>query len=672
MKCGTYSKWWNNDIAMLLKRLLIVYVVLFLCRIIFYLYNASLLGPITPDEVWPLLKGSLVFDTASILYINALFILLSLLPLRIRERKGYQRLLFGYWIVVNGVAVIINLADTIYFHYTQKRFTSDEIFFASNDNSGQLILKFAAENWYLVVAGAVLIAAMVWGWRRCGRPRTPITHRGGYVTVGTLFLLGAIALVIGGIRGGFGRSVRPITLSNATLYTPSPDKANLILSNPFCIIRTLGKGHITYTKYYAPEELESIFTPYHYPNNGYGISIDDKTSPADSLSLYSGPGMMRPVLGRRNIIIFVLESFSAEHSALLNPDLYPDGKGFTPFLDSLMQRGYTFTSGFANGHKSIEALPAVFSSIPSFKTPFVLLPQSLGPTRGLPKILDEEGYATAFFCGSPRGSMGFGAYATASGITRLYSQEDYEKAHGTEDHDGYWGIWDEPFLGFMEETLGELPQPFFASVFTLSSHHPFVVPEKYKDSLPEGHTRIHKGVAYTDLALRRFFEQAAGTDWFRNTIFVFTADHVSSEIYAPKTHTPTGKSQIILFLYTPDGALRGMDNVVAQQTDLMPTLLGLIGYDNPYFAFGRDILGEPERMPMAINYANQNFQAITDSVVIYFDEEKILGAYARSDTLQQHNLSGTENGAVQDAERRLKAVIQQYYQHLEEKNYLVK
>ncbi len=670
MKCGICTKWWNSDIMVLLKRLLVVYVVLFLCRIVFYLYNASLLGPVSGAEWWSLFKGALVFDTASILYINALFVLLSLLPLRIREKSGYQRVLFVYWIVVNGVAVVINLADAIYFHYTQKRFTSDEIFFASNDNSGRLILKFAAENWYLVAVGAVLIAAMIWVWRRCGRPRTPIAHRGGYMAVGTLFLLGAIALVIGGIRGGFGRSVRPITLSNATLYTPSPDKANLILSNPFCIIRTLGKGHITYTKYYTPEELESIFTPCHYPNGGCGAGMPGVE--IDSLMNCAGPGMMRPVLGQRNIVIFVLESFSAEHSALLNPDLYPDGKGFTPFLDSLMLAGYTFTSGFANGHKSIEALPAVFSSIPSFKTPFVLLPQSLGPTRGLPKILSEEGYATAFFCGSPRGSMGFGAYATASGITRLYSQEDYEAAHGTEDYDGYWGIWDEPFLGFMEETLGELPQPFFASVFTLSSHHPFVVPEKYKDSLPEGHTRIHKGVAYTDLALRRFFEQAARTDWFRNTIFVFTADHVSSEIFAPKTHTPIGRSRIVLFLYTPDGALRGMDNVVAQQTDLMPTLLGLIGYDKPYFAFGRDILGEPERLPMAVNYANQNFQAITDSVVIYFDEEKLLGAYARNDTLQQHNLLGKENEAVRDAERRLKAVIQQYYRHLEAKDYLVK
>ena len=642
-------RWLTSAPAIAAGRLLIVYTALTLCRVIFYLYNAPILGGLGDGQFWPLLKGSLVFDTASICYINALYIFLALLPFRAGEKRWYRNILFGYWIAVNGAAVAISLADAVYFRYAQKRFTADEIFFAGNDNTGVLILKFALENWYLALAVAGLIAAMVWAYRRRAQPKIPVANRTVYAVVCTALLAGAMALCVGGIRGGFSRSVRPITLSNATLYTPSPQKANLILSNPFCIIRTIGNSAIHYQRYFSEEELETIFTPLHaaqYP--------------------------FFPSLGKRNIVIFILESFSAEHSALLNPDLYPQGGGYTPFLDSLMRGGYTLASAFSNGYKSIDALPAIFTSIPSFKTPFVLLPQSLGETRGLPKILDDEGYQTAFFCGSPRGSMGFGAYATAAGIKRLYSQEDYEQAHGRGARDGYWGIWDEPFLGYMAETLGTMQQPFFASVFTLSSHHPFVVPEAYRDVLPEGITRIHKGVAYTDLALRHFFEQAAQEEWFRNSIFVFAADHVSSEIFAPKSFTSIGRGHIILFFYTPDGALRGMDNIVAQQIDIMPTLLGLIGYDKPYFAFGRNILNEPERMPMAVNYTNQAFQGITDSVAIFFDEKRVSAAYARSDTLQRNNLAGTDNDAIRRAERQIKAVIQQYYRHLEQKNYTVK
>jgi len=266
--------------------------------------------------------------------------------------------------------------------------------------------------------------------------------------------------------------------------------------------------------------------------------------------------------------------------------------------------------------------------------------------------------------------MGFGAYAAQAGVQDYYSREDYEKRCGTDDFDGYWGIWDEPFLQYMSRVLSEMPQPFFASAFTLSSHHPFVVPEKYAATLPEGKTKVHKGVAYTDLALRRFMETSSREPWYENTIFVFVADHVSSETFAPKTLTPTGNTQIICLIYTPDGSLRGVNRSVAQQIDLMPTLLGLTGYDRPYFAFGRDVLRETDREPMVSNYAGGTYQGITDSLVLFFDGERTLSAYLRSDTLQKNDISGIRTPALEAAERDLKARLQQYYRHVKQKDYL--
>ena len=118
---------------------------------------------------------------------------------------------------------------------------------------------------------------------------------------------------------------------------------------------------------------------------------------------------------------------SAEHSAYLKPELYGNGTqpGYTPFLDSLMRQSLCFGQMYANGTRSIQAMPAVLGSIPSFKQPFVLMPQSLGKSRQLPQILRDKGYRTAFFCGSERGSMGFGAYARSASIERLLSREDY-------------------------------------------------------------------------------------------------------------------------------------------------------------------------------------------------------------------------------------------------------
>ena len=627
----------HTPLALLVWRIVLLYAVLMLCRTAFYLYNAAVLGPLTWAEAWPLLAGALKFDTASVVYADGVFILLSLLPLPLRERRWYRAVLFWYYVAVNAVLVVAtNLADTVYFRYTQKRFTADEIFFADNDNSLQLVGKFMAENWYLVLLWIALTALLAWGYRRRVREESIFSRGWAYYIGNTVIFAAAAGLSVAGIRGGMTRMTRPITLSNATLYTADSGKANLILSNPFCILRTIGSaGSVKYKKHFAPEELARRFTPVHQP--------------ADSAAVN---------LAGRNVVVFIMESMSAEHSAYLCPEVYADRevKGFTPFLDSLMQNGLVFKRMYANGTRSIQAMPSVLGSIPSFRTPFVLMPQSLGESRQLPAMLADKGYATLFFCGSEHGSMGFGAYARSAGVERLVSRENYEVRHGTGDFDGYWGIWDEPFLQFMGEELAATPEPFFATLFTLSSHHPFVVPEQYAATLPDGYTRIHKGVAYDDQAFRRFFHRFGGEEWFRRTIFVFVADHVSSEKFAEKTRSYPGNMHIVGFIHTPDGALQCEVREVTQQLDIMPTVLGLTGNTEPYFAFGRDVLNEPQRPRWSVSYDGK-FRALTDDGAVVLDD------------------SGTEvqecpaTPAADSLMQSFRALIQQYYSHIERKSY---
>jgi phosphoglycerol transferase MdoB-like AlkP superfamily enzyme len=643
---------WNSDLVVMLRRLAIVYLMLVLCRVVFYLYNSEMIGSVGTDEIWSLTRGALLFDSISVVYAYGVFVLLSLLPFRFRASKIYASILFWYFIIVGAVVAAINLGDAIYFHYTQTRFTAADVMFADNDNTLQLIGHFMLENWYLVLVWAAIVVMMTWLYRYTGKPRTEIRNNLLYYSLNTIILaavaLGCVAVVRG---GGLSRMIRPVTLNNAMAYTFSPTKAKMILSNPFCIIRTLSTANESYKRYFTNKELSKVYTPYHYPS-----------ATADSTH----------VLGKRNIVIFVLESFSAEHSAYLMPDLYPNGGGYTPFLDSLMRDGYTLRRAYACGYKSIDALPSILYSIPSFRKPFVLLPKSIGKGRQLPKILKDHGYETMFFCGSKHGSMGFDAAARLAGVREIFDMGTYDVARpGNKDYDGTWGVWDEPFLNYMGEVISEHTQPFFATVFTLSSHHPFRVPKEYEDILPKGITKNHQPVAYTDMAVRKFFESNKDKEWMRNTIFVFVADHVSSERFAPETETSAGRQHIITFFYTPDGSLRGDDSHVFQQTDIMPTLLGLTGIREPYFSFGRDIFNEPERVPRAVSYPS-DFQIITDSLTMMFDETKITSAYAATDKLQEHNRADPDDPAQQEVMRLLEGIIQQYYTHLQKSSFVVK
>ncbi len=636
------KKFLQNDITVLVLRLLLLYACLILTQVAFYGYNRMLMGPLTWQEIPMLFLGSIKFATASIFYLNAPFILLSLIPFRFRQNSVYQKVLCWLFCVTNSIGIVVlNLTDTIYFSYAFKRITSEEThFFRENDNTIDILFKGMVENWYLVLFGALLIFLLVYLYKKIKYHPTEIKNNWLYYGVGVLSLAVAVVLWAFGIRGSTDMKARPMSMGNVSYYAQSPQKGVLVLSNPFCLIRTMGIHELETPVYFDETELATLFTPYHYP----------------SLA-------QPPVAEGKNVVIFVLESFSREHSQYLAPHLNPDG-GYTPFLDSLMREGLVFTNAFANGMKSIEALPSIFTSIPSYRTPFALMPQSLTDLDGLPRILANQGYSTHFFCGASTNQMGFEAFGRLCGIDHFHNREDFEKLHPEDGNANVWGIWDMPFLQFMADELNHLETPFFSAVFTLSSHHPYDLPSEYAGKMPQGKTQVQPCVAYTDLSLRKFFEKASQMPWFENTLFIFVADHVSPQMAAKETRKPRGNTAIIYFMFTPDHSVKGRYEHVTQQVDIMPTTLGLMGYDKPYFAFGRDVFNEPDRKPMVVNCVHQIYQALTDSLSLYFDGERRKYVYAADDALQRNNIMDMSNPEQQALERDLKAVLQSYYDHV--------
>ncbi len=640
----------SNDFIALIFRLLILYLILLLTQVVFYLYNYHSIGAIPWSALPLMLRGALKFDTISILYLNTAFLALSLLPFRFREKKWYQQMLFWIYTITNTLGIIIlNLADAVYYRYTFKRITAEELhFFRENDNTSDILLKSLGENWYLVLIGAVLIVLMVFLYKKVPYSGSSIAKRGIYYPVQILLLGLGIAVYFIGIRSSFDRKAIPATLSHAALYTQTAPQASVILSNPFCTLRTLRSQQFEVLTFFDEQTANSLFTPYHYPNGEFKYQI-----------------------GKKNIVLFVLESFNREHSHFMMPHLNPNG-GYTPFLDSLMSEGYAFTNTFSNGRKSIESLPSILASIPSYQVPFALMPEAVGEMKALPTILENEGYSTHFFCGATENQMGFEGFGKLAGISHFHNRAHFEKAHPGENRANVWGIWDMDFLQFTAQELNKLQKPFFAAIYTLTSHHPFDLPAEYEGKMPEGVNPLQPCVAYTDLSIRRFFETASTEPWFQNTLFVFVADHAGGYNAHEESQTAKGSTAIIYFMYTPDHSLQGSSHEVCEQIDIMPTTLGLLGYRQPYFAFGRDVFNEPERRAVATNCVNGVYQCITDSLSLYHNGEQTLYAFAASDTLQQHNILDLSNATQKATDTYFKAVLQSYTQHVKRKQYVVK
>ncbi len=648
-----FKKLIHSNIGAAALNMLVAYLVWMLSRVAFFAENWSTFAPYMS---WPLfksmLRGALVFDTSALLYINSLYLVLMLLPLHLKERPGFHAGLKWLYVVTNAVGVAMNLMDSVYFQYTGRRSTVSVFTeFANEGNIASILMTEFAHHWYLVLAFVLLVFLL---WRCYTKPRLEVYRFGHHYYISQLVaLLVMIPLAIVGIRGSVTAGTRPITISNANEFVNRPVEASVVLNTPFSMIRSIGKKVFVTPDYMPGDQMEAIYTPLH-------------SSPVtDELS---HPG--------KNVVILIVESMGKEYIGSFNRDL--DGgayQGYMPFIDSLLTQSLTFEYSYANGRISMDAMPSILSGLPMMVEPFFLTPASLNDVEGLPKMLAREGYSSAFFHGAHNISMGFSAYAHSIGYGHYYGLDEYcqsPKYGGMDDFDGKWAIWDEPFLQFTLDNIGGMRQPFLATAFTASSHHPYNLPEQYRDSLKdEGGQPIHKCVRYTDLSLRRFFERASHEPWYRNTIFVLVADHTnqtSHDVYK----TDLGLYSIPIIFFAPDGSITPelRNDVIAQQTDITPTLLHLLGYSKPYLAFGDDLLSVSPEQSWAFSYNAGIYQLLQGDLMLQFDGTKTTAVYRfKTDKLLRENLVG-RLPEQQPMEQRLKAIIQQYMSRMNENRLL--
>ncbi|MDE6002622.1 MAG: sulfatase-like hydrolase/transferase, partial [Prevotella sp.] len=149
--------------------------------------------------------------------------------------------------------------------------------------------------------------------------------------------------------------------------------------------------------------------------------------------------------------------------------------------------------------------------------------------------------------------------------------------------------------------------------------------------------------------------------WFRNTIFVLTSDHTNLSDH-PEYQTDLGGFCSPIIIYEPGVTDRHpeVQQKIAQQIDILPTLMGRLHYPKPYFGFGIDVLNTPAEQTWAVNYLNGTYQYVKQGHVLQFDGSRSRGMYALTDSLMQHNLLGRLPQQQRQMERELKAVIQQY------------
>lgn len=605
----------------LLLRIAILLLLMTVTRIVFYFFNVDSFAHLRFTDWF----AGIWFDLSTIGLLLMPFIVLSLLPEKWQHNWPVRTLQALTFFVPTLLIIALNLMDTAYYNFTLKRSTADLFVIVSAGNDvGQLLTSFISDYWMLIlifIAGTWLLIRY---YKRTGIRRLKRTAPGSLRKELIAFFFVIPLFVLFG-RGGF--ALRPISPLDATLYT-QPENSALVLNSAFTLLKSIGKDDLAEQEYFTEKQLDKLFNPRRTSHPQH--ILPDGT----------------------NVMVIMLESFGNEWVGQFN-----NSTSYTPFLDSLLTKSWYFEYGISNGKKSIEAVPTISASMPTLMdNPYISSAYCNNQVQSLPNILVKHGYSTAFFHGATNGSMRFNSFASQLGYQEYLGRFEY---NNDKHFDKTWGILDEYFNPWTAKQLTKMKAPFMANLFTLSSHHPYFVPEEWRDKVKTGPHPICKSIYYGDISLRKFFEQAAKEPWFNKTLFVLVADHTpssNSEVYNQRTEM----YRIPIAFFDPSGKLpRKREKTIFQQIDIMPTVLDLVNIQTDYYSIGNSYFSKEPRE--AVTYLEGAYYYFKGDKLLVYSNDKIRSLFDFTvRTKNPKNLLPAQKDEAEKMARRLKAIIQRY------------
>ena len=550
----------------------------------FYILNLQIFQGIKTEELFLVFIKGITFDLSAILTINIPFLLLFVLDIIFKKEYSNKKITRLSFIFTNCLFVLTMLIDIFWFKHTFKHSGINMFYlFKTNDNFFIIFCAIFKDYWL----GFILFLGYIYIWYEIDfkiytfdRYKIDLPKWFFFLFIPFLFFITII-----GIRGGF--QLRPISVANASVGKNSFNN-QIVLNTPFCIIQNLVTPKISLLEYMPSEKAKSIIE-------------NNRHSPAEFSKIFKEKR-------KPNIIIIIVESLSKEYCGFLN-----NGIGFTPFLDSLSKESIVFTNFYANGKQSIEGIPALLSGIPALMDePFITSIYADNKFNSIAKIVKPFGYYSSFYHGGKNGTMNFDSYTLNAGFDKYIGKNEYRGK--PEDDDGFWGIYDEPFLSFVADNIKTSKKPYLDVIFTLSSHQPYQIPINHKNHFRKGKMPIHQTIFYVDYSINKFIEKLSKNNQIdSNTYIIITADHTGT---SNNKNYNSRKSQyaIPLLIYNKSKTFKPQTiNKTFQQIDLIRLFESAFKFNN------FNLWSSNKYQNFSTNYFNNTWQIITDSSELEFN-----------------------------------------------------
>lgn len=553
-----------------IRSILLIYLVgLVLClllRLALWLTYPGFFDSITWQDGLRAQLTGMRFDLAIITQLNALILLALLLPFRFSSHPHWRLLWMTLAFIPLATLLILGVGSLGFFGEVQRHLGAELLFMVDDWRFGiDLILSSRRAEFIGLV---LLLLLGGWAWWRLIRIVSSSGLAPGRVQAWVVFALALPVLVLFWrgleVDGKTLNVVDAHALGNAQL-------GNLAMNAAFSVIHTSrnldGRVGSPISSLEANELREQL----------------DITLPNPFLRRYDDQSKTTTA---PNIVLIILESWSNQYiDGLSGKDL-----GVTPNMDRLIEESRVYVNHYAAAQRSIQSLQAILTGVP-------VMPGQPRLSEGLEQVdmsrigqlANRRGYQSLFVQSSTRRSFRMDSVAASLGFSDYYGQEDIPLVMEYPQSVPRFG-WDYDTLQFFHQRIDELASegPFFGVAFTGTTHEPFADPGEQFHLYPHD-SRSENGylntLAYSDWALGEFMAQAQQTEWYKDTVFVITSDHV---LRADGASLRT-RFRVPLIIHAPERITPGRSTKTVSHYDILPTLVELMGSTEPFVAFGESI-----------------------------------------------------------------------------------
>jgi phosphoglycerol transferase MdoB-like AlkP superfamily enzyme len=559
------------------------FLLLFLSlRIFFIIYNYKYLSVTKPSDWLAIFVVGIRFDAATI----SLFMLGLLAPITILliTRNIIAYVFTALYLHLTALFfIVINCADTAYFPFNFRRSTVESISMLLDVRSH--LISILSNFPIALICTFLFISLHFLYFYKSKIFQLKYLHHSRNLKMVTTIIF--VALIHAGIIRGFNPF--PLTPTSVGLYT-NPNYTPMVCNTFQTLFYSLytKAQSLVYKEYLPPSQAKSSCSIYHQLSN-------------------------KSAFQRRNVVIFILESFSRQYLENGNPY-----RASTPFLDSIMDNSLVCTNAFANGSISLNGVQNILSGIPPIEAASMIGSNyAQNKVVALPEILKNKGYKTMFFHGAEDDLFGLKRLTKKFGIDQYYSEKNLPT---TANQRCTWGIHDQYFFDYSLSVLNQQDTPFMASIFNISSHDPYDIPFNFKNKLPKGKIKAQQSISYVDFCLDQFFSKAEQKEWFFNTLFIFVADHWNKTDETSAITTGIDRYKIPLFFYAPySQTIKGKYKHVIDQNSVFPSVMDLLDYTGKICSFGKSVKDTSNRKVFLMYQHPNVFQVINDELALQFD-----------------------------------------------------